>query len=220
MYPINNIAGIEEQEEKYKKNHGIMLLFVKPTDKNASEIIDNFNYLHKKAKDYCAIYAIGYSQVGCNKQYDDVRIVKGTSNQNWEYSDECFIEVCEQLEKRLTNWFYVGEPTIIFLQNNVDGKSSKLNFRNYNHIDINYGIEKGYIDSFQRFMERIIRACKNECEENVLKRAKNSRFSGRNLIQLALEYDNKLPQVIKDIIGDRVFFKSCRISNKNTSVVL
>ena len=31
-----------------------------------------------------------------------------------------------------------------------------LDFRYYNYIDINYGIENKYIDTFPRFMERFI----------------------------------------------------------------
>lgn len=210
MYPINNINDIEEHEKQYSEQHGIILIFVKPSDKIANEIIDNFNYMHKKSKGYCNIYVIGYSEHGNNNQYDDVKTIEGIQNHKWEYSDECFIEVCEELEKRLKNWYYVGEPEMIFLKNNINGKNSNLDFRNYNYIDISYGIRKGYIDSFPRFMERIFRVCKTYTNNDLIKEANKLRFNAREILQLVLEYDNKIPNPIKDIIGDRNFFKSCK----------
>ena len=210
MYPINNINGIENQERLYNNSHGIMLLFVKPSDRNAEEYINNFNYWHKKTGQSCAIYAIGYSQIGYNQIFDDVQIVNGTCNNKWEYSDECFISVCDQLEERLKNWTYSGEPELIFLQNNPNSKNSVLDFRNYNYIDINYGIEKGYIDSFPRFMEHLIKACKTKNDSNIMNEATKLRFSGRKILEIAFKYDNKIPCVIKDIIGDKMFFKGSR----------
>lgn len=43
MYPINNILGIEEQERQIDGSHAVILLFVKPSDPNADEIISNIN---------------------------------------------------------------------------------------------------------------------------------------------------------------------------------
>ena len=62
MYPINNILGIEEQERQIDGSHAVILLFVKPSDPNADEIISNINYLHHRSKGYCSIYLVGYSQ--------------------------------------------------------------------------------------------------------------------------------------------------------------
>lgn len=160
MYPVNNISGIQEQESRLEGSHAIILLFVKPSDDNADSIIKKFNYLHYRSKQYCSIYLVGYSQYFYEK-YTDAQQVGGIDNTTWYYSDQCFIEVCEQLEKRLKHWTYSGEPEMIILQNSsslVDGKL--LDFRFYNYIDTNYGIQKGYIDSFPRFMERMINACR------------------------------------------------------------
>lgn len=84
-----------------------------------------------------------------------------------------------------------------------------MDFRNYNYIDINYGISKGYIDSFPRFMERVINACRSETEaQAIVNHANRKRLNGRKIIQKAIEADNKLPAPIKDIINDKLFFKS------------
>ena len=50
MYPANNIDGIVEQERMLDGSHAIILLFVKPSDDNADNIIKKFNYLHYKSK--------------------------------------------------------------------------------------------------------------------------------------------------------------------------
>ena len=99
---------------------------------------------------------------------------------------------------------------MIILQNSsslVDGKL--LDFRFYNYIDINYGIQKGYIDSFPRFMERMINACRYETDaQAVINIANRKRLNSRKIIELALEADTKLPAPIRKIIADKAFFKS------------
>ena len=99
---------------------------------------------------------------------------------------------------------------MIILQNSsslVDGKL--LDFRFYNYIDINYGIQKGYIDSFPRFMERMINACRYETDAQAVSDIANrKRLNSRKIIELALEADMKLPAPIRKIIADKAFFKS------------
>ena len=46
MYPIYNIQGIENEEKKIEEKHVVMLLIVKPQDRNANEIISRINYWH------------------------------------------------------------------------------------------------------------------------------------------------------------------------------
>ena len=40
MFPVNDLNGINKQEILLEGNHAVILLFVKPSDKNADEIID------------------------------------------------------------------------------------------------------------------------------------------------------------------------------------
>lgn len=218
MYPVNNINGIEEQEREIEGSHAVILLFVKPSDPNSKEIIGNINYLHHRSRGYCSIYLIGYSREMYGV-YPDVQTLDGINHESWQYSDQCFIEVCDQLEKRLKNWVYSGEPEMILLQNSSTFDGGKLlDFRNYNYIDINYGIRKDYIDSFQRFMERIIRACRCETEANrVIAAANRKRVSWRKILEKAMEYDSRLPAPIKDIISNKVFFKTYRDNAAVTS---
>lgn len=211
MYPINDLQGIRNQEAQLEGNHVVILMLVKPSDTGADEYIKKFNYLHYRSKQYCSIYLLGYSQDFYGK-YKDITTVKGIDNQEWQYSDECFSEVCDELQSRLSNWQYSGEPEMIILQNSSASASNRyLNFTNYNYIDINYGIKKNYIDSFPRFMERLINACKKEVTAVRAVRAANiKRISPRRVIEYTIEKSPHLPGTIKEVLNDRLFYKSAQ----------
>ena len=209
MYPANNIDGIVEQERMLDGSHAIILLFVKPSDDNADNIIKKFNYLHYKSKKFCSIYLVGYS-IYSNEAYFDWNPIVGVNNTTWYYSDECFIEVCEQLGRRLKKWYYSGEPEMIILQNSSTYENGCImDFRNYHYIDINYGVSKGYIESFARFMERLLVACKKEVmASQVVSAANKQRLNGRKIIEEAIGMCPRLPLHVKKILKDKVFFKS------------
>ncbi len=77
---------------------------------------------------------------------------------------------------------------MIILQNSSYSKESKvLDFTNYVYIDINYGISQRYIDSFPRFIERILNACKSQVEaRNVVNQSNRMRLSCRGGVEAAL----------------------------------
>ena len=56
MYPIYNIQGIENEEKKIEEKHVVMLLIVKPQDRNANEIISRINYWHWLSGRYCQFF--------------------------------------------------------------------------------------------------------------------------------------------------------------------
>ena len=209
MYPINDSKGINEQESQLEGRHVIVLLFIKPSDYGANNYIEQFNYIHYKSKGYCSIYLVGYS-LGFDSSYLDVQEIKGIDNQRWQYSDRCFIDVCNELEDRLSKWRYSGEPEMIILQNKSPERTrDNLDFRNYYYLDINYGIKKGYIDSFPRFMERFLQSCKESVTaKDAVTHPERSRIKTRNIVELAIENCPKLPAPVKQIMQDGVFFKS------------
>lgn len=209
MYPINNLKGICNQESRLKGNHVIIFLLVKPSDPNADEYIRMFNYLHCRSRQYCSIYLLGYSQ-NFNDEYSDAVNVNGIDNQEWQYSDKCFTDACDELHDRLSNWRYSGEPEMIILQNSsASNSNSCLDFTNYNYIDINYGIKQKYIDSFPRFMERLIEACRIEVTAvRAIDLANRKRISPRKIMEYAIEETTHLPKSIKKIFGDKLFYKS------------
>lgn len=208
MYPIYDLEGINQIESEIDDKHVILLLFVKPSDENGEDMLRKLNYWHFKSDNYCSIYLMGYSR-NFRKQYLDIRYVEGPESERWEYSDKCFINVCNALHKRLKNWCYSGEPELIVLQNMGENTRNKLDFRGYNYIDINYGIKKGYIDTFPRFMERLLNACKFEVEATKAI-SRTNRIKCRNVLEMAIENMPKLPKPVKKILKDNLFYKTFR----------
>jgi len=206
MIPVNNFKGIEQQESNLIDNHIIILLLVKPSDDTSSEVISKFNYLHKKSGKYCNIYPIGYSENFSN-DYDDIQEVNGVENRKWKYSDQCFIEFTSDISKRLKSWKYVEDIQVVILQNIVNEGISKLDFTNYISIDINYGLRKGYIESFAKFMGYLIVASKSEVEaKEVIKKANKMRYSYKDILTAAINSIPKLPKPIKHMLNDRAFY--------------
>ena len=213
MKPVSKLNSIIESERKIEGDHVVALLLVKPSDSNANEYIEKFNYYHYLSDKYVSIYLIGYSNDFCG-EYPDAVVAGKIDNRELQYSDKCFIETCNEIKDILKNWNYSGEPELIVLQNRSANNPYKvLDFSNYNYIDINYGIEKGYLDSFPRFMERFIRACKKEVEAYAaIKTANRYRIKPRNVIEYTIELTPKISAPVKKILKDRLFYKSsnCR----------
>ena len=209
MFPINDFNGICDNEAHSENQHVIMFLLVKPGDTNANEFLTKLNYWHHRSGVFCNIYLIGYSQ-GFNNIYKDVMEIDGIDGEKLQYSDSCFCTVIDQMDSRLKNYYYSGEPELIILQNRINtyGRNT-LDFSYYNHIEINYGIEKKYIDSFPRFMENLIRASRFDVDSvYAISRMQTKKISPKKIVEFALENDTKLPEPIKRIMGDRLFYKS------------
>ena len=213
MEPIYSIDGIEQKESRLDYQHIIILLIIKPSDKNADEFISKLNYWHHLSDKYCSIYMIGYAK-HFEKEYSDIVRISGCDNSNWEYSDTCFIDVCKQLNERIRNWKYSGEPEIIILQNRFvqnNKNKSALDFSNYHYVDVNYGLEMRYIDSVPRFMERLINASKSEVEaKSALVKGQMAKISSRRIFEIVVENTPKLPKPFKKVLKDAAFFKSYR----------
>ena len=98
------------------------------------------------------------------------------------------------------------ETEILILQNNP-GNNNSLCFSNYVCIDVNKGIREGYIDSFQRFMESLIRTSKSKViSKEAIKDIRKSRISIRDSIVESIDECKKIPKAGKKIIKDRFFY--------------
>lgn len=210
MFAVNTYEEIEANERQLNQKHIIVLLFVRPGLPDASSVIDEFNYIHYNSREYCSIYAVGYS----NKQTEshDFEPVKGVAGDEWYYSDKVFIEFKDKLESRL-RWRYSGDIEMIVLQSNPEGRNI-LNFENYLAIDINYGIKNEYIESFPRFMESLVRAAKKEVEPANLRNEMNqSRFKISEIVLNSVDECKKIPYPLKKIIKDRLFYRTSKSYN-------
>lgn len=211
MEPIHSLEEIERIEKTIEEQHVIILLLLQPSDSTAGEYIRRFNYWKYLSGKYCSIYLMGYSK-DFREKYSDVVCISQSDGKNIQYSDQCFINVCEQLSERLKNWNYSGEPELFVLQKNPNPDAKNpLDFSNYNYIDMNYGIEKGYIDSIPRFIQRLIISSKKEVEAGkAIARSEILRITPRKVLESAISDCPKIPNSVKEIMKDALFFKTSR----------
>lgn len=206
MFSASTYEEIEAIESQIENQEIVVFLFVRPNTTAALDIIKEFEYIHYNSEKYCSIYAIGYSN-DCSKKEDSLYMRIGTLlNSDWYFSNKAFVDFKKVLEAKL-HWRYSGETEILVLQNNP-GKDNPLNFQNYIAIDINKGIREGYIDSFQAFMESLIRHSKSKVDtRDIASALRKSRISIKEIIKEAINECKKIPAPIRKIINDRLFYK-------------
>lgn len=206
MFAVGTYEEIELIERQVENMEIVVFLFVKPTNSDAINIINEFEYIHYNSEKYCSIYAIGYSNDNEKKKDDSYRKVDATFNSNWYFSMKAFTDFKKKLENRI-NWNYSGEVEILILQNNP-GSNRSLNFRNYVAIDVNKGLREGYIDSFQGFMESLVRSTKSKVTaKEAIKDVAIDRISIKGIITEAIDDCKKIPSPIKTIVRDRLFYR-------------
>lgn len=206
MFAVSTYEEIVQFERQVENMEIVVFLFVKPTNQDANNIIHEFEYIHYNSWEYCSIYAIGYSddpEKHSDRHYTKVaNIIEG----DWYFSNKAFVEFKNNLERRI-KWEYSGETEILILQNNPGGRDS-LNFANYVAIDVNKGLREGYIDSFQRFMESLIRSARSKVTANeVVSDIRKSRISIKDTVAGAIEDSKKIPVPAKQILKDRLFYR-------------
>lgn len=206
MFAASTYEEIELIERQVKNREIVVFLFVKPTNQEALNIINEFEYIHYNSEKYCSVYAVGYSNDFEKKNDMSYRKVDATFGSNWYFSMEAFTDFKNRLEERI-NWNYSGEVEILILQNNP-GSCNSLNFRNYVAIDVNKGIREGYMDSFQGFMESLVRSAKSSVTaKEATKDVALDRISIKNIITDTISDCKKIPLPIKKIFKDRLFYR-------------
>ena len=206
MFAASTYDEIIEYERLIENQEIVVLLFVKPTSQDAVDIIQEFEYIHYNSSKYCSIYAVGYSNDFQKQSDTHYRKICEILNSDWYFSSKAFVEFKDNLEKRI-KWKYSGETEILVLQNNP-GKHDPLNFTNYIAIDVNKGLKEGYIDSFQRFMESLVRSAKSSVTaKEAMFEFRKSRVSVKEIILGAIDDCKKIPNPAKKIIKDRLFYR-------------
>lgn len=206
MFAASTYDDIIEYERLIENQEIVVLLFVRPTNQDAIDIIREFEYLHYNSSRYCSIYAVGYSNDFQKQSDTHYRKICEILNSDWYFSSKAFVEFKDNLEKRI-KWKYSGETEILVLQNNP-GKHDPLNFINYVAIDVNKGLKEGYIDSFQRFMESLVRSAKSSVTaKEAMFEIRKSRVSIKEIILGAIDDSKKIPNPAKKIIKDRLFYR-------------
>lgn len=206
MFAASTYDEIIEYERLIENQEIVVLLFVKPTSQDAVDIIQEFEYIHYNSSKYCSIYAVGYSNDFQKQSDTHYRKICEILNSDWYFSSKAFVEFKDNLEKRI-KWKYSGETEILVLQNNPS-KHDPLNFTNYIAIDVNKGLKEGYIDSFQRFMESLVRSAKSSVTaKEAMFEIRKSRVSVKEIILGAIDDCKKIPNPAKKIIKDRLFYR-------------
>ena len=206
MFAASTDEEIVEIERQIENQEIVVFLFVKPNDQMALDIIKEFEYIHYNSDKYCSIYAIGYTDNFTKKNDRYYKKVDFVLNSDWYFSNKAFVDFKNTLENRI-GWKYSGETEVLILQNNP-GKRDPLNFRNYVAIDVNKGIREGYIDSFQMFMEVLIRSSKSKVStKGIISDLRQERISIKSIVQDTISECKKVPTPIKKIVSDRLFYR-------------
>lgn len=214
MFAASTYEEIITIERQVENQEIVVFLFVKPNDQTALDVIKEFEYIHYNSDKYCSIYAIGYTDNFEKKSDKHYKRVDYILDSDWYFSNKAFVNFKNALENRI-GWKYSGETEILVLQNNP-GKNDPLNFQNYVAIDVNKGIREGYIDSFQLFMETLIRSSRSKVSANdVASDLRKGRISIKNIIADTIKESKKIPLSVRRIVSDRLFY---RCANNYSSI--
>ena len=206
MFAASTYEEIVEYERRIENMEIVVFLFVKPTNQDATDIIQEFEYIHYNSAKYCSVYAIGYSDDPQKKDSSPYKKVAEIIGRDWYFSNKTFVEFKNNLERRI-KWEYSGETEVLILQNNPGGRDP-LNFSNYVAIDVNKGLREGYIDSFQRFMESLIRSSRSKVTaKEAAADLRKSRISIKDTIAEAIDNSKRIPDPAKQIVKDRLFYR-------------
>lgn len=206
MFAASTYEEIERRERQIENKEIVVFLFVKPTNSAALEIIKEFEYIHYNSEKYCSIYAIGFTNDFTKAHDTSYKKIETVCNSDWYFSSKAFVDFKNRLENRI-KWQYSGEVEVLILQNNP-GNENSLNFQNYVAIDVNKGLRDGYIDSFQQFMESLVRSSKAKVTaKDTITDMANKRVSVRDIICGAINDCKKIPTPVKEIIADRLFYR-------------
>ena len=196
MFAACTYEEIEARERLIDNKEIVVLLFAKPSD---TAVLQEFEYIHYNSAKYCSVYAIGYTDDFTKANIPPFRKVDCHMKNDWYYSAKAFVDFKEKLQNRIKSWRYSGETEILVLQNNP-GARQILDFKNYVSIDVNKGIKEGYLDSFQRFMESLIRSSKKEVTaKGAINDIRKSKISIKGVLTIAIDECKEVPTPIKKI---------------------
>lgn len=203
MFAASTYEEIEKIERQVENMEIVVFLFARPSEE---QILKEFEYIHYNSAKYCSVYAIGYTDDFTKANDPTYRKVDAMMQRDWYFSTKAFTVFKEKLQDRI-RWNYSGETEVLVLQNNP-GQKNVLNFQNYVAINVNKGIREEYIDSFQSFMESLIRSSKRRVTaKEAIRDVRNSRISVKDILAGAIDDCKKVPTPIKEIAKDRLFYR-------------
>lgn len=205
MRQANSLADIELQEKQQGERHVVLILLVKPSDGAGRELLNQLNYFYHLSRKYCSVYAAGFAKPDQMLLYADRIKITSVNGSDWWYSDDCFLQVVEQLERRVSSWRYTGESQLLILQTNPEGRNV-LNFQNYIGLDMAHGIRKGYIESAPRLLTGLINASKKEVSAVAALKQANRRIQLKKVAEAGLESCKAISKPLSKLLKDRIFY--------------
>ena len=131
--------------------------------------------------------------------------ITSVDSSQWYFSNKAFVEFKNNLEYRL-KWKYSGNAEIMILQSNPAGKNI-LNFQNYISLDVNTGLKKGYIDTFNKLMESLIRTSKKHTQVlSVSWELSKERIKLKDILIETIDDCKKVSTSTKKILKDNLFY--------------
>ena len=92
MFAANTYDEIIRCEKEVENLEIVVLLFVRPTNQAALDIIREFEYIHYNSGKYCSVYAIGYSNDFAKAKDRCYRKATNVAGVDWYFSDQVFVE--------------------------------------------------------------------------------------------------------------------------------
>lgn len=210
MFAATTYEEIIEHEKMVENKEIVVFLFAKSTD---TDVLNEFEYIHYNSAKYCTIYAIGYTDDFTKKDDGSYRKVNIPMQNDWYFSVNAFVDFKNKLEDRI-NWKYSGETELLILQNKPL-QSDPLDFNNYVAIDVYKGIKEGYMDSFQRFMESLVRSARKKVTaKDAINDIRKSRISVKEIIAESIDDCKRISAPYKKILKDRLFYRCGNIIKK------
>ncbi len=146
---------------KIKKHCLVAVLFCNPkTEFCQNEIISSLSYFHHRSKQYIDIFCCGYGAYWSKNEYPDLEIVTKIDRVDWNYSDNAFVAVVEDFEKR-TKWRYSGENELLLLDVIPSKKRDELTINNAIVCNLERMKRDNAFSSVRSFFEDIIRYATN-----------------------------------------------------------
>lgn len=213
MFTASIFEDIVEQERKVESKQIVILLFVRPRADNR-RILEDFLYLHRRSGRYCNLYAVGYADSNAmrnnNERRNEYRRIDSIWRNELFFSEYYFVQFVEWLEYTI-GWHYSGETELMVLQHDPESEEV-VSFDNYVSINVDKGIRRGYIDSFQVLIDELIRSARNEVTaKEAIRDVLNSRINIPDIISNVIEECKRIPTPVRDILQDRLFYRCRRI---------
>ena len=145
---------------KTKKHCLVAVLFCNPkTEFCKNEILESLSYLHHRSKKSINIFCCGYGAYWPKDKYPDLIPVTTIDGVKWLYSDNAFVSVVEEFEKK-TKWQYSGENELVLVDVTPSQENDEsLNINNAIVCNLEQMKKDEAFSSVRSLFEQLIRYC-------------------------------------------------------------